>query len=256
VLQPVYPLTEKLRFKRLDSKALSKIIRDLLLQAADRLRETLPERLLRDEGLLSKKDAVLAIHFPPNHDMLAGAQKRLKFEELFYVQLRLLKLKLVRKDKYRGLVFNDASLVTEFYNHHLPFDLTDAQKKVIKEIYADLRSGSQMNRLLQGDVGSGKTIVGFICMLLVVGSDAQCALMAPTEILAQQHFQNLSKYAEAMRIPIALLTGSTKKKERTEIHEGLRSGGLKILIGTHALLEEEVQFRRLGLAVIDEQHRF
>jgi ATP-dependent DNA helicase RecG len=196
------------------------------------------------------------IHFPQSHEMLTRAQQRLKFEELFYIQLRLLKLKLVRKEKYRGIVFNGASLVTNFYQDHLPFELTGAQKKVIREIYADLKSGQQMNRLLQGDVGSGKTIVGFICMLLVVGSEAQCALMAPTEILAQQHFKNLGKYAEMMKLPIALLTGSTKKKLREEIHRGLRSGELKILIGTHALLEEEVQFRKLGLAIIDEQHRF
>jgi ATP-dependent DNA helicase RecG len=175
---------------------------------------------------------------------------------LFYIQLRLLKLKLVRKEKFKGIIFNDASLVTRFYQEHLPFQLTGAQKKVIKEIYADLKSGHQMNRLLQGDVGSGKTIAGFICMLLVVGSGSQCALMAPTEILAQQHYRNLSRYADMMQIPSALLTGSTRKKERAHIHEGLRSGSLKILIGTHALLEEEVQFNRLGLAIIDEQHRF
>lgn len=256
VLQPVYPATEKLRMKRLDSKILSKLMRDLLILCRDKIRETLPEKILRDENLLSKKESVLTIHFPRDHESLAGAQKRLKFEELFYIQLRLLKLKLVRREKFKGLVFKDVTLVTEFYNHHLPFQLTNAQKKVIREIYADMKSGHQMNRLLQGDVGSGKTIVGFICMLLVVGSDAQCALMAPTEILAQQHFHNLSKYAEMMRLPTALLTGSTRKKDRVEIHNGLRSGALKILIGTHALLEEEVQFQKLGLAIIDEQHRF
>ena len=256
LLQPVYSITEQLRLKRLDSKALSKLIQELLVPSRDKIRETLPEKILREENFVSKKDALQAIHFPPNQDALLRSQSRLKFEELFYIQLRLLKLKLVRKEKYRGIVFNDASLVTTFYQEHLPFQLTGAQKKVIKEIYADLKSGRQMNRLLQGDVGSGKTIVGFICMLLVVGSEAQCALMAPTEILAQQHFQNLSKYAELMRLPIALLTGSTKKKHRSEIHEGLQSGNLKILIGTHALLEEEVQFKRLGLAIIDEQHRF
>ena len=256
LLQPVYSTTERLRLKRVDSKALSKLMQELLVLSRDKIRETLPDKILREENFVSKKDALQAIHFPPNQDALLMSQSRLKFEELFYIQLRLLKLKLVRKQKYHGIVFNDASLVTRFYQDHLPFQLTGAQKKVIKEIYADLKSGQQMNRLLQGDVGSGKTIVGFICMLLVVGSEAQCALMAPTEILAQQHFQNLSKYAELMRLPIALLTGSTKKKHRGEIHEGLQSGNLKILIGTHALLEEEVQFKRLGLAIIDEQHRF
>lgn len=256
VLQPVYSVTERLRAKRIDSKALARLIQDLLALAREKIKETLPQWMLSHENFLSKKEAIFAIHFPQDQQVLLEAQRRLKFEELFYIQLRLLKLKLVRREKYRGIVFNNAALVTRFYEEHLPFQLTGAQKKVIREIYADLKSGKQMNRLLQGDVGSGKTIVGFICMLLVVGNDAQCALMAPTEILAQQHFQNLSKYAERMRLTIALLTGSTKKKVRTEIHEGLRNGGLKILIGTHALLEEEVQFRRLGLAIIDEQHRF
>ncbi|MGC1241099.1 MAG: ATP-dependent DNA helicase RecG [Chryseosolibacter sp.] len=256
VLQPVYSITERLRARRLDSKALSKFIHDVLLLARDKIRETLPQRVLKEEQLSPKKKALFAIHFPESHEVLIQAQQRLKFEELFYIQLRLLKLKLVRKEKFKGIIFSGASLVTTFYQGHLPFALTNAQKKVIKEIYADLKSGHQMNRLLQGDVGSGKTIVGFICMLLVVGSEAQCALMAPTEILAQQHYKNLSRYADMMRIPSALLTGSTKKKERAVIHEGLRSGALKILIGTHALLEEEVQFKRLGLAIIDEQHRF
>jgi ATP-dependent DNA helicase RecG len=256
ILQPVYSVTEKLRARRVDSKAISKLMHDLLVVAKDKIRETLPARILQDERLASKRDSIIAIHFPPGHEVLSQAQRRLKFEELFYVQLRLLKLKLVRKEKYRGIVFNDAALVTKFYQEHLPFELTGAQKKVIKEIYADLKSGKQMNRLLQGDVGSGKTIVGFICMLLVVGSDSQCALMAPTEILAQQHFQNLRKYADMMGLRIALLTGSTKKKARDGIHGALRNGEMKILIGTHALLEEEVQFQKLGLAIIDEQHRF
>ena len=256
VLQPVYSITERLRARRIDSKVLSKFIHDVLFIAKDKIRETLPQDILKGEALLPKKQALIAIHFPENHEVLMKAQQRLKFEELFYIQLRLLKLKLVRKEKYKGIIFNDASLVTKFYQEHLPFELTGAQKKVIKEIYADLKSGHQMNRLLQGDVGSGKTIAGFICMLLVVGSDSQCALMAPTEILAQQHYRNLSRFADMMQIPSALLTGSTRKKERAHIHEGLRSGSLKILIGTHALLEEEVQFNRLGLAIIDEQHRF
>jgi ATP-dependent DNA helicase RecG len=256
LLQPVYSITEYLRARRIESKAISKFIHDLLLLAKDRIRETLPDWILKKGGFLPKKESLIAIHFPPDHEVLSEAQRRLKFEELFYIQLRLLKLKLVRKEKYKGIIFNDASLVTTFYREHLPFSLTGAQKKVIKEIYADMKSGQQMNRLLQGDVGSGKTIVGFICMLLVAGSEAQCALMAPTEILAQQHFKNLRKFADIMGLPIALLTGSTKKQSRAEIHEGLRSGKLKILIGTHALLEEEVQFKRLGLAIIDEQHRF
>ena len=165
-------------------------------------------------------------------------------------------MKIIRQDKFNGMVFNDASLLTRFYHDFLPFELTDAQKKVIREIYADMRTGRQMNRLLQGDVGSGKTIVAFVCLLIAIGGGAQGALMAPTEILAQQHFANLSKFARQMGIPIALLTGSTKKSERKHIHEALRSGMLKILVGTHALLEEEVQFNNLGLSIIDEQHRF
>jgi len=255
-LHPIYPLSEKLRTKRVDGKMLARLNRELLNIAKEKIRETLPEDMIRDVGLMNKRDALEQIHFPTDYDMLAKARFRLKFEELFYVQLKLLKSKVIRQEKYRGQIFNDASLLTEFYNNHLPFSLTDAQKRVIREIYSDLRSGHQMNRLLQGDVGSGKTMVGFISMLLVIGSGSQCALMAPTEILAQQHFKNLSKYAAAMNIPIALLTGSTKKSERRVLHEDLQSGKLKILVGTHALLEEEVQFHKLGMAVIDEQHRF
>jgi ATP-dependent DNA helicase RecG len=255
-LHPVYPLTEKLKSRHLDSKALSKLIQELLLLSADKIRETLPVPVIKNYGFLSKKDAVLMIHFPQSLELLARAQARLKFEELFYVQLRLLKMKLVQKEKFHGQIFNDASLLTKFYNNHLPFALTHAQKKVIKEIYGDLKSGKQMNRLLQGDVGSGKTIVGFICMLLAIGSNAQCALMAPTEILAHQHFNNFKKYAASMQLSVDLLTGSTKKSVRKKIHEALKEGTLNILIGTHALLEEEVQFQNLGLAIIDEQHRF
>ena len=255
-LHPVYPLTEKLRSRHIDSKTLSRLVQDLLVIAADKIRETLPSRLLTENKFVSKKESLINIHFPRDQKLLTLAQQRLKFEELFYVQLRLLKMKMLRQDKYKGQVFNDASLLTKFYNEHLPFPLTAAQKKVTREIYGDLKSGIQMNRLLQGDVGSGKTIVGFITMLLVVGNNAQCALMAPTEILAQQHFKNLRKYADKMGIRIELLTGSTRKTERKTIHEDLRSGELKILVGTHALLEEEVQFKNLGLAIIDEQHRF
>lgn len=253
---PVYPLSEKLRSRHIDSKVLSRLIRELLLLSKDKIRETLPPALLEKKMLMSKQEALINIHFPRDQEHLANAQRRLKFEELFYIQLRLLKLKRVRQEKFRGQPFSDASLLTAFYNEHLPFPLTEAQKRVIREIYADMRSGKQMNRLLQGDVGSGKTIVAFICMLLVVGSDAQCALMAPTEILAQQHFNNLKKLADKMKITIALLTGSTRKPERRIIHGYLRDGTLKILVGTHALLEEEVRFKNLGLAIIDEQHRF
>ena len=255
-LQPVYPLSENLRTKRIDSKLISKLQQELLKIATQQIRETLPETLRQKFRLISKVQAINQIHFPESHEKLAAAQQRLKFEELFYIQLRLLKLKLVREEKFRGLVFNNPDLLTRFYNSHLPFPLTNAQKKVIKEIYADLKSGKQMNRLLQGDVGSGKTIVAFISMLIAIGSGAQAALMAPTEILATQHFKNIKVFADLMGLPIGILTGSTKKSERTALHTALRSGHLKILVGTHALIEEEVQFQNLGLAVIDEQHRF
>ena len=255
-LQPVYPLTEKLRGRYLDNKALIKLQKALLQLVKDKISETLPADLLAKLNLISKTEAIVNIHFPENHDLLTKASYRLKFEELFYVQLRLLKLKLVRHKKYKGQVFADASLITKFYNEHLPFELTRAQKKVIKEIYADMKSGKQMNRLLQGDVGSGKTIVAFICMLHAIGSGTQVTLMAPTEILAQQHYHGLRIFAEAMNLSIALLTGSIKKSDRKIIHEKLKSAELKILVGTHALIEDEVQFSKLGLAVIDEQHRF
>jgi ATP-dependent DNA helicase RecG len=196
------------------------------------------------------------VHFPSDLKSLSSASYRLKFEEFFYIQLRLLKLKLSRLNKFRGQVFNDTNLLTEFYEKHLPFELTGAQKKVIKEIYRDMRSGKQMNRLVQGDVGSGKTIVSFICMLLAIDNGAQVALMAPTEILADQHYRSLKEFADLLNIEIEILKGSTRQKQRKFIHEALIDGSLKILIGTHALIEERVQFKNLGLAVIDEQHRF
>ncbi|HTF19927.1 MAG TPA: ATP-dependent DNA helicase RecG [Chryseolinea sp.] len=255
-LQPVYSLTERLRTGSFDNKALSRIMRTLVDLSIDKVRETLPAQVISSMLLVSKKDALINIHFPQSHEWLDKATRRLKFEELFYVQLRLLKLKYVRQTAAPGIVLQNVSLLTAFYNEHLPFPLTGAQKKVIKEIYGDLKSGKQMNRLLQGDVGSGKTIVAFICMLVAIGSNTQCALMAPTEILAQQHYYNLQRYAQQMNITIALLKGSTKKSERVIIHDTLKTGVLKILIGTHALLEEEVQFNNLGLSIIDEQHRF
>ncbi|MBL3657800.1 ATP-dependent DNA helicase RecG [Fulvivirga sediminis] len=255
-LQPVYTTTEVLKRKFLDSKAIGKLQLYLLQQAQNKIRETLPKNILEDYRLINKRAALNNIHYPKDQAHLQKAQFRLKFEELFYVQLRLLKLKIARIDKFKGAVFHDTDLLTRFYNDHLPFDLTDAQKRVIKEIYKDMRSGQQMNRLLQGDVGSGKTIVAFICMLLVVGSGSQAALMAPTEILATQHFQGLKEFADQMGITIALLTGSTKQSERKIIHQYLKNGDLNIIVGTHALLEDIVQFKNLGLAVVDEQHRF
>ncbi|MDN5204417.1 ATP-dependent DNA helicase RecG [Fulvivirgaceae bacterium BMA10] len=255
-LQPVYSTTEKLKNRFLDSRAISKLQRALMEIAHSRIRETLPPNLIAQYRLVSKKDALLNIHFPKNQELLQRAKFRLKFEELFFVQLRLLKLKVTRLEKFRGQIFDDTSKLTEFYHKHLPFDLTNAQKRVIKEIYRDMKSGKQMNRLLQGDVGSGKTIVAFICVLIAIANGGQAALMAPTEILANQHFQGLSEFAEKMGLKISLLTGSTKTKKRREIHEALEEGALNILVGTHALLEEKVKFKNLGLAIIDEQHRF
>ena len=255
-LQPVYHTSEKLKLRFIDSKAISKFQGQLLLLAIPYIHETLPEYLIQKFRLISKAEALTHIHFPQDAEWLENAKKRLKFEELFYIQLRLVSLKNTRKETFKGIVLNDTSLVTEFYKHHLPFELTNAQKRVIREIYHDMRSGKQMNRLLQGDVGSGKTMVAFICMLLSIGSGAQAALMAPTEILANQHYQGLKEYADLMGLGIAKLTGSTRKKERRVIHEGLQSGDIKILAGTHALLEDVVQFKQLGLAVTDEQHRF
>ncbi|NOT75363.1 MAG: ATP-dependent DNA helicase RecG [Cyclobacteriaceae bacterium] len=255
-LQPIYPLSDKLRTRHIDSKVLSKLQQEVLRIAQQHIRETLPDYIIKKFRFLSKKEAINNIHFPSSVESLNAAQSRLKFEELFYLQLRLLKMKLVRYEKFKGQAFNDTAILTEFYKNHLPFALTEAQKKVIREIYLDMKSGHQMNRLLQGDVGSGKTIVAFICMLLVIGGDAQAALMAPTEILSQQHFNGLKKYADAMGLSIGRLTGSTKKAERKILHEKLQDGSMKILVGTHALLEEEVKFKKLGLAVIDEQHRF
>ncbi len=255
-LQPVYPLTEKLRSRHVDSKLVSRLVSDVLRGGKSHIKEVLPQKLISKFGFPGKQEAMVSIHFPENAAILAGAQHRLKFEELFYLQLRLLKMKLVRTEKFKGQVFSDTAILTEFYKDHIPFPLTESQKKVIREIYQDMKSGRQMNRLLQGDVGSGKTIVAFICMLLVIGGKAQATLMAPTEILAQQHYNNLRRYADAMGIRSALLTGSTKKANRKGLHDQLRSGELGILVGTHALLEEDVIFNRLGLAIIDEQHRF
>lgn len=255
-LQPVYPTTEKLKIKFLDSKGISKILETLLKQGLPHIAETLPGYMLQNYRLLPKREAIRNIHFPSDEQVLQRARYRLKFEEFFFLQLRLLKLKITRTEKYMGQILTQTGLLTRFYNQHLPFELTDAQKRVIKEVYADLKSGKQMNRLVQGDVGSGKTIVAFICLLVAIDSGTQTCLMAPTEILATQHFEGLKPFADQMGLSIALLTGSTKKSTRESIHAELLSGTLHILIGTHALLEDVVQFRKLGLAIIDEQHRF
>ncbi|SMG21716.1 ATP-dependent DNA helicase RecG [Marivirga sericea] len=255
-LQPVYSTTETLRRKFLDSKAFFKLQKILLKEAYNRIPETLPEHLIKQYAFLSKKDAVAQIHVPKNQQLLQKARFRMKFDEFFFMQLRLLLQKKVRLEKFRGQVLQKTDLLTQFYEAHLPFDLTGAQKKVIKEVFADFKSGKQMNRLLQGDVGSGKTIVAFISSLIAIDSGTQVALMAPTQILANQHYDGLKEFADKIGVSIALLTGSTKTKARRIIHEELKSGELKILVGTHALLEEVVQFQNLGLAIVDEQHRY
>ncbi len=255
-LQPVYNTTEKLKRSRIDSRAIARMQQRLLPLAYPKITETLPEDLIDRYKLMAKRDAMMVIHFPENVNVLETARFRLKFEELFYIQLRLLKLKLTKISKSAGQVLRDTRYVHQFYEKHLPFDLTNAQKRVIREIFEDLRSGRQMNRLLQGDVGSGKTIVAFICMLIAIGSGAQVGMMAPTEILAEQHYRGLKDFAEQLGLNLALLTGSTRKKKRSEIDEMLLNGELHILVGTHALLEEHVQFQNLGLSIVDEQHRF
>jgi ATP-dependent DNA helicase RecG len=254
--QPVYNLTEKLRKKYIDSRVIGRMMATLLDLAEPHVRETLPDVLIQKYRLVSKRDALRHIHLPASEAWLNQAKRRLKFEELFYNQLRLIKQKIFRKTAYAGQVFVKASLVKSFYENHLPFDLTNAQKRVIREVFEDLRTGRQMNRLLQGDVGSGKTIVAFISMLLAIENGAQACMMAPTEILANQHYDGLKVFADKLGLGIGRLTGSTPKKGRKIIHEGLLDGSMHIVVGTHALLEDTVQFKNLGLCITDEQHRF
>ncbi|EOZ95997.1 ATP-dependent DNA helicase RecG [Indibacter alkaliphilus LW1] len=254
--QPVYSTTEKLRARYLDSKGISKIMEGLVQAALPQIQETLTLEIIQRFNLIGKRDAIRQIHFPESPELLKRARFRLKFEEFFYVQLRLLKLKLTRTEKSQGQILNQTDLLNKFYNEYIPFELTEAQKRVVREAFADMKSGKQMNRLIQGDVGSGKTMVAFICILIAISSGAQACLMAPTEILANQHYEGLKEYADLMGLKIALLTGSTKKSARKIIHEMLLSGDLHIIIGTHALLEDIVQFKNLGLAIVDEQHRF
>jgi ATP-dependent DNA helicase RecG len=253
---PVYNLTEKLRRRHLDSKAIGKVMRQLLELSWSHIHETLPADLIEKYRLISKRDAIWNIHLPQNQGWLKQAQRRLKFEELFYNQLRLIKNKLMQKEEFPGQIFRDTTLMKHFYNELLPFELTGAQQRVIRELYADFLTGKQMNRLLQGDVGSGKTIVAFIACLMAIGNGAQACLMAPTEILADQHYNGLKPFADAMGLHIGILTGSTNKKRRVVLHEELQSGKMHILVGTHALLEDAVQYKNLGLCIIDEQHRF
>ncbi|WP_293295141.1 ATP-dependent DNA helicase RecG [Allomuricauda sp.] len=256
-MQPIYPSTEKLSNKGITNRVLGKMIQQLFLECGGKFQESLSPGILDELKLISKSSALFNIHFPKNQELLAKAQFRLKFEELFFVQLQLISKKMLRKKKIKGMPFDAVGeRFTEFFENHLPFELTNAQKRVIKEIRNDLGSNAQMNRLLQGDVGSGKTIVALMCMLLAIDNGFQACLMAPTEILATQHYNGLKELLENMDVKIALLTGSTKKSERTLLHNQLENGNLNILVGTHAVLEDKVQFKNLGLAIVDEQHRF
>jgi ATP-dependent DNA helicase RecG len=256
-LQPVYNTSEKLKnYHRIDSKAIMRMVSDLLKIALPQVTETLSPALIQHYALMGKAEALQQIHFPQTPELLEKARFRLKFEELFYIQLKLLRQKDQRKVTLSGQVFNEVPTLTHFYKNIMPFDLTGAQKRVIHEIYKDFLAGQQMNRLLQGDVGSGKTIVAFIAMLMAADNGAQSCLMAPTEILADQHYQGLKVYADQLGINLGKLTGSTRTSQRRILHEQLREGSMQMLVGTHALLEDVVQFRNLGLTIMDEQHRF
>ncbi|MFR9165723.1 MAG: ATP-dependent DNA helicase RecG [Dysgonomonas sp.] len=255
-LMGFYNTTEKMKKHFLNSKAIQKIVSTAINSVLGNIEETLPNHVIRKANVTNLKDALKNIHFPDNPMVLRNAQFRLKFEELFYIQLGLLRYKTARK-KIKGFVFSHVGdFFNNFYNQNLPFELTNAQKKVIKEIRYDLGSGEQMNRLLQGDVGSGKTLVALLVMLIALDNGFQACMMAPTEILAIQHYQSLKELLFGLDISIGLLTGSTKKSERERLHRDLLTGDLQILIGTHALIEDTVQFANLGLVIVDEQHRF
>jgi ATP-dependent DNA helicase RecG len=256
-MQPIYPSTEKLAKSGITNRVINKLMQQLFIETKGKFYDTLSEEITSELKLIPKAEAVFNIHFPQSQELLTKAQFRLKFEELFYIQLQLLIKNMLQKQKIKGFVFEEIGQnFSEFYSNHLPFKLTGAQKRVIKEIRADLGSGAQMNRLLQGDVGSGKTIVALMSMFIALDNGFQACLMAPTEILAIQHYNGLVELCKDLDTSIYLLTGSSKTKARREIHEKLENGEIDILIGTHALLEDKVKFKNLGLAVIDEQHRF
>ena len=256
-LQGVYHSSEKLSAKGLNSRGVLNLIKNLIPLLKNDIEENLSEKIIQELNLPSKEEALVNIHIPKNNTDFIRAQKRLKFEEFFFLQLHLLKLKLIRTKKLKGYPFPIiGDNFNEFYNNHIPFELTGAQKRVLKEIRKDVQGNAQMNRLLQGDVGSGKTLVAFLNMLMAVDNGFQACIMAPTEILAQQHLVTISDFTKNMNLEVGILTGSSKTKQRKELHEKLESGEINILIGTHALLEDKVRFKNLGLVVIDEQHRF
>jgi len=256
-IQAFYNTSEKLKTNFLHSKVILKLQYAALQLAKGHIYESMPAWLVQKIGLMGLETALINIHFPENPQLLRKAEYRLKFEELFYIQLKLLHLKEDRHHKFKGHIFSSVGdYFNDFFYKHLPFELTGAQKRVIKEIRKDMGSGRQMNRLLQGDVGSGKTMVALMSMLIALDNGFQCCMMAPTEILANQHLVSLQKFLGDMPVKVSLLTGSTKKKDRLIIHEESLNGKLHILIGTHALLEDIVQFKSLGIVIIDEQHRF
>ena len=256
-MQPVYRSTELLSNKGVSNRVMQKMQQQLFTEAQGKFAETLSEKLIKEQGLISKNESMFNIHFPQSQDLLTKARHRLKFEELFFIQLQLVVKNLTNKAKNKGFVFDQiGQYFNNFYKDHLPFELTNAQKKVLKEIRKDLNTGAQMNRLLQGDVGSGKTIVAVLTMLMALDNNYQSALIAPTEILANQHFNAVEELLSPMEVKVSLLTGSSTAAQRRRIHEDLENGSLHILIGTHALFEDKVKFKNLGLAIIDEQHRF
>jgi ATP-dependent DNA helicase RecG len=256
-LQPYYSTSEKLKSRGFTPRNFVRIMRTLIAQVQHAIPESLSQSLLQATKLMPRTEALVNIHFPRDPQMLDKARERIKFDELFFIQLQLLRLKYVRMEKVKGRIFGQiGEHFNDFYHKNLPFELTGAQKKVVREIRADLGSGRQMNRLLQGDVGSGKTLVALMAMLIALDNGCQACLMAPTEILATQHFKTISRMLAGLPVEVALLTGSTKKAVRKVLHEKLQQGSLQILIGTHALIEDTVQFGELGLVVIDEQHRF
>ena len=256
-LQAVYSTTEKLKDHYITSKAISKLMANLINGLPTKFEETLPAWLLQKRHLVNLDTAMRQIHFPDSASEYKQAELRLKFEELFYIQLHILQGKTERNRRFRGNMFATVGeQFNTFYREHLEFELTGAQKKVLKDIRRDMGSGRQMNRLLQGDVGSGKTLVALMSMLIAIDNGFQACIMAPTEILAQQHYRSISDFLDGMEVRVELLTGSVRKSDRGPIHEGLLDGSVHILIGTHAVIEDAVQFRRLGLVVIDEQHRF
>lgn len=255
---PVYPSTEKLNLKGLDAKFRRRLVQDLFDRLTEKeLPEMLPKKIIESFQFYSHFEAIKYIHFPKDENSLNKARYRLKFEELFFMQMRLLQMRKRRKATIKGFVFSKiGDYFNNFYHNHIPFELTGAQKRVLKEIRRDMGAGIQMNRLLQGDVGSGKTMVGFLTMLMTLDNGFQACLMAPTEILAQQHYSGILAYAEKIGVSIGFLSGTVKGKKRAEVLKLLEEGEIQILIGTHALIEDNVVFRNLGLTIIDEQHRF